>query len=151
MLAQVNAALNERYLAEKKIPDFAPGDLVSVQVKVVEGQRERLQNFEGVCIGRSGAGVAQSFTLRKISHGEGVERVFPLYSPLIADIKRVRRGRVRRAKLYYLRPLRGKAARIAEKSTAKSPAASDKTAGKTAGKTASKTASNETASSQTPS
>ena len=97
------------------IPDFAPGDTVRVAVKVVEGERTRTQAFEGVCIARRGSGVSESFTVRKISFGEGVERVFPLYSPMIDSIKIVRRGKVRRAKLYYLRGLRGKAARIAEK------------------------------------
>ncbi|MGB5093410.1 MAG: 50S ribosomal protein L19 [Parvibaculum sp.] len=104
----------------KVIPDFAPGDTVTVNVKVVEGTRERLQAYEGVCIGRAGAGINQNFTVRKISYGEGVERVFPLYSPLVDSIKVVRKGRVRRAKLYYLRGLRGKAARIIEKQDFKS-------------------------------
>src|SRR6188472_141133 len=101
--------------AGKEIPDFAPGDTILVNVKVVEGERTRIQAYEGVCIGRSGAGLNESFTVRKISYGEGVERVFPLYSPMIDSIKLVRRGRVRRAKLYYLRNLRGKSARITEK------------------------------------
>ena len=101
--------------AGKEIPDFAPGDTILVNVKVVEGERTRIQAYEGVCIGRSGAGLNESFTVRKISYGEGVERVFPLYSPMIDSIKLVRRGRVRRAKLYYLRGRRGKAARIGEK------------------------------------
>ena len=101
--------------ATKDIPDFAPGDTLQVSVKVVEGSRERLQAFEGVCIARSGSGLQENFTVRKISYGEGVERVFPIYSPLVASIKVLRRGRVRRAKLYYLRGLRGKAARITEK------------------------------------
>ncbi|MFN6940560.1 MAG: 50S ribosomal protein L19 [Parvibaculum sp.] len=99
----------------KTIPDFAPGDTLQVNVKVVEGTRERVQAYEGVCIARAGGGVNENFTVRKISYGEGVERVFPLYSPLVDSIKVVRRGRVRRAKLYYLRGLRGKAARITEK------------------------------------
>lgn len=99
----------------KTIPDFAPGDTLQVNVKVVEGTRERLQAYEGVCIARAGGGLNENFTVRKISYGEGVERVFPLYSPLVDSIKVVRRGRVRRAKLYYLRGLRGKAARITEK------------------------------------
>lgn len=97
------------------IPEFAPGDTVRVQVKVVEGARERIQAFEGVCIARKNGGINASFTVRKISYGEGVERVFPLYSPRVAGIEVVRRGAVRRAKLYYLRGLRGKAARIAER------------------------------------
>jgi large subunit ribosomal protein L19 len=98
----------------KDIPDFEPGDTVLVNVKVVEGDKSRVQAYEGVCIGRSGGGLHQSFTVRKISYGEGVERVFPLYSPMIDSIKLVRRGKVRRAKLYYLRGLRGKKARISE-------------------------------------
>jgi len=89
--------------AGKEIPDFGPGDTVLVNVKVVEGERSRVQAYEGVCIGRSGRGLNESFTVRKISYGEGVERVFPLYSPMIDSIKVVRRGKVRRAKLYYLR------------------------------------------------
>jgi len=101
--------------AGKEIPDFAPGDTLLVNVKVVEGERSRVQAYEGVCIARSGAGLNESFTVRKISYGEGVERLFPLYSPMIDSIKVVRRGTVRRAKLYYLRGLRGKAARIVER------------------------------------
>lgn len=103
--------------AEKKVPEFAPGDTLRVNVKVVEGQRERLQAFEGVCIARKNRGINSSFTVRKISYGEGVERVFPLYSPRVDSIEVVRRGDVRRAKLYYLRGRRGKSARIAEKTT----------------------------------
>ena len=98
----------------RKIPQFAPGDTVIVNVKVREGDRTRVQAYEGVCIARSGGGLNESFTVRKISYGEGVERVFPLYSPMVDSIKLVRRGKVRRAKLYYLRALRGKSARIAE-------------------------------------
>jgi len=100
--------------ADKSIPDFEPGDTVLVNVKVKEGERTRVQAYEGVCIARSGGGLHESFTVRKISYGEGVERVFPLYAPLIESIKVVRRGKVRRAKLYYLRTRRGKSARIAE-------------------------------------
>jgi large subunit ribosomal protein L19 len=100
--------------AKKDIPDFEPGDTVLVNVKVVEGDKSRVQAYEGVCIGRSGGGLNESFTVRKISYGEGVERVFPLYAPMIDPIKLVRRGKVRRAKLYYLRGLRGKKARITE-------------------------------------
>ncbi len=101
--------------ADKEIPDFRPGDTIKVMVKVKEGDRERLQPFEGVCIARNGGGINASFTLRKISFGEGVERVFPLYSPVLASIEVVRHGRVRRAKLYYLRGRTGKAARIPER------------------------------------
>ncbi len=100
---------------EKNIPDFNPGDTVKVQVKVVEGQRERLQAFEGVCIAKKNRGINSSFTIRKISYGEGVERVFPLYSPKTASIEIIRKGSVRRSKLYYLRGRTGKKARIAEK------------------------------------
>ncbi|MEL7490428.1 MAG: 50S ribosomal protein L19 [Pseudomonadota bacterium] len=99
----------------KDVPEFAPGDTLRVSVKVREGTRERLQAFEGVCISRQGGGLNEAFTVRKISFGEGVERVFPIYSPLVDSIKVVRRGKVRRAKLYYLRERRGKSARIAEK------------------------------------
>lgn len=102
-------------LSEKTIDDFNPGDTIQVNVKVTEGSRERVQAFEGVCIARAGSSLNQNVTVRKISYGEGVERVFPIYSPLVESIKLVRRGRVRRAKLYYLRGLTGKAARIAEK------------------------------------
>jgi large subunit ribosomal protein L19 len=105
----------EKLTTGKEIPDFQPGDTLIVNVKVVEGERTRIQAYEGVCIGRSGAGLHENFTVRKISYGEGVERVFPVYSPMLDSIKVVRRGKVRRAKLYYLRGLRGKAARIIEK------------------------------------
>jgi large subunit ribosomal protein L19 len=111
----------------KTIPDFQPGDTVIVNVKVKEGERTRVQAYEGVCIARSGGGLHESFTVRKISYGEGVERVFPLYSPLVDSIKVVRRGAVRRAKLYYLRDRRGKSARIAERAERqeKAPAAAE--------------------------
>ena len=105
------AALSKK----RKVPDFGPGDTVRVNVKVVEGERTRVQAYEGVCIGRAGGGINENFTVRKISYGEGVERVFPVHSPLIDSIEVVRRGRVRRAKLYYLRGRRGKAARIPER------------------------------------
>jgi large subunit ribosomal protein L19 len=101
--------------ATAKIPPFQPGDTVVVNVKVREGERTRIQAYEGVCIARSGGGLQESFTVRKISYGEGVERVFPVFSPMIDSIKVVRRGKVRRAKLYYLRDRRGKSARIAER------------------------------------
>ncbi len=99
----------------KDIPAFQPGDTLIVNVKIVEGERSRVQAYEGVCIGRAGSGINENFTVRKISYGEGVERVFPLYSPLIDSIEVVRRGKVRRAKLYYLRGRRGKSARIIER------------------------------------
>lgn len=116
IIQQLEKEQVERLSAGKTIPDFAPGDTVSVNVKVVEGERSRVQAYEGVCIGRSGHGLNENFTVRKISYGEGVERVFPLHSPMIDSIKVVRRGKVRRAKLYYLRGLRGKKARISERS-----------------------------------
>ena len=115
LLKQIEQEQIEKLTAGKVIPDFAPGDTLIVNVKVVEGERSRLQAYEGLCIARSGGGINESFTVRKISYGEGVERVFPLYSPMIDSIKVVRRGKVRRAKLYYLRQRRGKSARITEK------------------------------------
>jgi large subunit ribosomal protein L19 len=104
----------EKIAAKRAVPDFSAGDTLRVQVRVVEGTRERVQAYEGVCIARNGGGINESFTVRKISYGEGVERVFPVYSPLIEAIEIVRRGKVRRAKLYYLRGRRGKSARIVE-------------------------------------
>ena len=115
LLKQIENEQVAKLTAGKQIPDFQPGDTVLVNVKVVEGERSRVQAYEGVCIGRAGAGLNENFTVRKISYGEGVERVFPLYSPMIDSIKVVRRGKVRRAKLYYLRGLRGKRARISER------------------------------------
>jgi large subunit ribosomal protein L19 len=114
LIQQLEQEQVERLSAGKDIPDFEPGDTVLVNVKVVEGDKSRVQAYEGVCIGRSGRGLNESFTVRKISYGEGVERVFPLHAPMIDSIKLVRRGKVRRAKLYYLRGLRGKKARIIE-------------------------------------
>jgi large subunit ribosomal protein L19 len=120
--------LEKEHLAKlgKTIPPFQPGDTVQVNVKVVEGDRSRVQAYEGVCIARSGGGLQESFTVRKISYGEGVERVFPVHSPMIDSIKVIRTGKVRRAKLYYLRDRRGKSARIAERQDNK-PAADTKT------------------------
>ncbi len=115
LLQQLEQEQVEKLAANRPVPKFQPGDTVRVGVKVVEGERERIQVFEGVCIGRKNAGVNSNFTLRKISYGEGVERIFPLYSPRITTIEVVRRGVVRRAKLYYLRGLTGKAARITER------------------------------------
>src|ERR1700750_2100229 len=115
LIAQLEKEQIDRLSSGKEFPDFEPGDTVLVNVKVVEGDKSRVQAYEGVCIGRSGAGINKSFTVRKISYGEGVERVFPVLSPMIDSIKVVRRGKVRRAKLYYLRNLRGKSARIPEK------------------------------------
>ena len=115
LLKQIEQEQIEKLTAGKVIPDFAPGDTLIVNVKVVEGERSRVQAYEGLCIARSGGGINESFTVRKISYGEGVERVFPLYAPLVDSIKVVRRGKVRRAKLYYLRGRTGKSARIAER------------------------------------
>ena len=117
IIDEIEAEQIEKLTAGKKIPKFSPGDTLRVNVKVVEGSRERLQAFEGVCIARRNRGLNSAFTVRKISYGEGVERVFPLYSPRIDSIQLIRRGDVRRAKLYYLRGLTGKKARIAEKTT----------------------------------
>jgi large subunit ribosomal protein L19 len=115
LLQQLEHEQVEKLAAARAVPKFEPGDTVRVSLRVVEGERERIQAFEGVCIGRKNAGLNSSFTLRKISYGEGVERIFPLYSPRITAIDVVRRGVVRRAKLYYLRGLTGKRARIAER------------------------------------
>lgn len=115
LLQQIEAENVAKFSADKKIPDFRPGDTVKVGVKVVEGERTRVQNYEGVCIARANKGMGSNFTVRKISFGEGVERVFPLYSPNIDSIEVVRKGVVRRAKLYYLRGRTGKSARIAER------------------------------------
>jgi large subunit ribosomal protein L19 len=115
LIKQIENEQVAKLSAGKEIPDFQPGDTVIVNVKVVEGERSRVQAYEGVCIGRAGGGLNENFTVRKISYGEGVERVFPLYSPMIDSISVVRRGKVRRAKLYYLRGLRGKSARIVER------------------------------------
>lgn len=115
LLQQLDREQVERLAAARSVPKFEPGDTVRVSLRVVEGERERIQAFEGVCIGRKNAGINSNFTLRKISYGEGVERIFPLYSPRITAIEVVRRGVVRRAKLYYLRGRTGKAARIAER------------------------------------
>jgi large subunit ribosomal protein L19 len=118
LIQQLEKEQMAKLSADKEIPDFQPGDTLLVNVKVVEGDKSRIQAYEGVCIGRAGSGLNENFTVRKISYGEGVERVFPLYSPMVASIKVVRRGKVRRAKLYYLRGLRGKRARIVEKTGA---------------------------------
>jgi len=115
IIEQLDAEQVKKLTEGKTIPEFQPGDTVVVNVKVKEGDRTRVQAYEGVCIARNGGGLHESFTVRKISYGEGVERVFPVYSPSIDSIKVVRRGKVRRAKLYYLRDRRGKSARIAEK------------------------------------
>ena len=115
LLKEIEKEQMAKLAADKDIPDFQPGDTLIVNVKIVEGERSRVQAYEGVCIGRAGSGLNENFTVRKISYGEGVERVFPLYSPMIDSIEVVRRGKVRRAKLYYLRGRRGKSARIFER------------------------------------
>jgi large subunit ribosomal protein L19 len=117
IIQQLEAEQVQKLVEKRPVPEFSPGDTLRVNVKVVEGTRERVQAYEGVCIARRNAGVNSSFTVRKISYGEGVERVFPLYSPRIDSIELVRKGDVRRAKLYYLRELRGKRARISERTT----------------------------------
>jgi large subunit ribosomal protein L19 len=123
ILDKIGQTQMDAVIEQRTIPEFGPGDTLKISVKVVEGSRERVQAFEGVCIGRSNRGINSSFTVRKISYGEGVERIFPLFSPKIQAIEVVRRGDVRRAKLYYLRGRTGKAARIAEK-TVRAPARS---------------------------
>jgi large subunit ribosomal protein L19 len=125
LIQQLEQEQVAKLTANKEIPDFQPGDTVLVNVKVVEGEKSRIQAYEGVCIGRSGSGLNENFTVRKISYGEGVERVFPLYSPMIDSIKVVRRGKVRRAKLYYLRGRRGKSARIVERQSNESAEAAE--------------------------
>src|SRR5271167_66202 len=125
LLQQLEQEQLDKLVESRPIPKFQPGDTVRVGVKVVEGERERIQIFEGVCIARKNAGVNSNFTLRKISYGEGVERIFPLHSPRITAIEVVRRGAVRRAKLYYLRGRTGKSARIAERSRHIGPAAGE--------------------------
>jgi large subunit ribosomal protein L19 len=118
IIAQLEKEQAATVAAQRAVPEFGPGDTVIVNVKVKEGERSRVQAYEGVCIARSGGGLNENFTVRKMSYGEGVERVFPVYSPMIDSIKVVRRGAVRRAKLYYLRGRTGKSARIAEKQKA---------------------------------
>jgi len=115
VIEQLEKEEAQRLAKARKVPEFRPGDTVRVNVRIKEGERERVQAYEGVCIARSGSGVHESFTVRKISFGEGVERIFPLLSPMIESIEVKRRGAVRRAKLYYLRDRRGKSARIAER------------------------------------
>ena len=117
IIQQIEQQQIQALTAERAVPEFRPGDTLRVNVRVIEGNRERVQAFEGVCIARRNRGVNSSFTVRKISYGEGVERVFPLYSPRIDSVDVVRHGKVRRAKLYYLRDRRGKSARIAERRT----------------------------------
>jgi len=123
VIQQLEREEEDRLKAQRSTPDFQPGDTVRVNVKIKEGERERVQAYEGVCIARAGSGINESFTVRKISFGEGVERVFPVLSPMIESIEVKRRGVVRRAKLYYLRDRRGKSARIAERSMSAKPIA----------------------------
>lgn len=119
IIEQLEKEQAEAIEAKRKIPTFSPGDTLRVNVRVTEGTRTRIQAYEGVCIARKGGGINETFTVRKISYGEGVERVFPIYSPLVEGVEIIRRGKVRRAKLYYLRGLRGKSARIVEASNAR--------------------------------
>jgi large subunit ribosomal protein L19 len=121
IIQQFEAEQIARLTSARAVPDFIPGDTLRVSIKVVEGERSRVQAFEGVCIARSNKGLNSNFTVRKISYGEGVERVFPLYAPTIAEIAVIRRGDVRRAKLYYLRGRSGKSARIAERARSTAP------------------------------
>jgi large subunit ribosomal protein L19 len=120
IIRQLDAEQITKIESQRKLPPFSPGDTVRVMVRVTEGTRTRVQAYEGVCIARSGAGINENFTVRKISYGEGVERVFPIFSPMVEDVEVVRRGKVRRAKLYYLRDRRGKSARIVENTNARS-------------------------------
>ena len=129
LIQTLEAEAIEQLTKDRPIPDFRPGDTLRVGVKVVEGERARVQNFEGVCIARSNKGIGSNFTIRKISFGEGVERVFPLHSPALDSIEVVRRGAVRRAKLYYLRGRTGKSARIAERRDPRRDAAKAETKG----------------------
>jgi large subunit ribosomal protein L19 len=141
VLKEIEAEQIAKLAEGREIPEFRPGDTLVVNVKIVEGERTRVQAYEGVCIGRSGGGINENFTVRKISYGEGVERVFPLYAPMIDSITVVRRGKVRRAKLYYLRDLRGKSARIVERQDhAGEEALGSEGAARQAAKTASKKA-----------
>ena len=128
IIAELEREETQRLLEKRAIPQFQPGDTVRVNVRIKEGERERVQAYEGVCIARSGGGVHENFTVRKISFGEGVERVFPIMSPMIESIEVKRRGVVRRAKLYYLRDRRGKSARIAERQMNKEAPAATETA-----------------------
>jgi large subunit ribosomal protein L19 len=128
LLKEIENEQMAKLSAGKEIPDFQPGDTLIVNVKIIEGEKSRVQAYEGVCIGRAGSGLNENFTVRKISYGEGVERVFPLYAPMIDSIKVVRRGKVRRAKLYYLRGRRGKSARIVERQDHTAGGGEEKTA-----------------------
>ncbi|WP_310621931.1 50S ribosomal protein L19 [Flexibacterium corallicola] len=126
IIEQLDAEEMARIEENRKLPEFSPGDTVRVLVRVTEGTRTRVQAYEGVCIARSGGGINESFTVRKISYGEGVERVFPIFSPMVEGVEVIRRGRVRRAKLYYLRERRGKSARIVEATNARAKRLNEK-------------------------
>ena len=126
LISEIEKQEISRIVGDKKIPQFGAGDTLKVAVKVVEGSRERIQAFEGVCIGRRNAGISSVFTVRKVSYGEGVERIFPLYSPRIDSIEVLRKGKVRRAKLYYLRERQGKSARISERTSERSSEKTEK-------------------------
>lgn len=140
LIAELEAEQVAKIEESRTIPEFSPGDTVRVQVRVTEGKRTRLQAYEGVCIARSGGGLNQNFTVRKISYGEGVERVFPLYSPMVEAVEVVRRGKVRRAKLYYMRDRRGKSARIAEASNVRARRLNDEARSRAAEERAAKAA-----------
>jgi len=126
IIQEIEAEHAAELVAKRAIPEFRPGDTLKVNVRVTEGERTRIQAYQGVCIARSGAGIHESFTVRKISFNEGVERVFPVYGPMIESIEVIRKGKVRRAKLYYLRGRRGKSARIAERQDYRKPEAASK-------------------------
>lgn len=145
IIEQLNKEEMEKIEAKRKLPEFSPGDTVRVNVIVTEGNRTRTQAYEGVCIARSGGGINESFTVRKISYGEGVERVFPVYSPMLEGVEVVRRGKVRRAKLYYLRDRRGKSARIVEASNARAKRLNEETRAAAAAERAAKQAEKEAA------
>ena len=132
IIEQLEQEQMDEITAKREIPEFSPGDTVRVNVRVTEGTRTRVQAYEGVCIARTGGGLNESFTVRKISYGEGVERVFPIYSPMLDSVEVVRRGKVRRAKLYYLRGRRGKSARIAEASNVRARRLNDSAKAKAA-------------------
>ena len=145
IIEQLNAEEMAKIESQRKLPEFSPGDTVRVLVKVTEGSRTRTQAYEGVCIARSGGGINESFTVRKISYGEGVERVFPVYSPMLEGVEVVRRGKVRRAKLYYLRDRRGKSARIVEATNARAKRLNEEARAQAAAAKAAKAAEKEAA------
>ncbi|WP_417687342.1 50S ribosomal protein L19 [Roseibium sp.] len=145
IIEQLNAEEMAKVESQRKLPEFSPGDTVRVLVKVTEGNRTRTQAYEGVCIARSGGGINESFTVRKISYGEGVERVFPIFSPMLEGLEVVRRGKVRRAKLYYLRDRRGKSARIVEATNARAKRLNEEARSEAAAAKAAKAAEKEAA------